>query len=372
MKSFIKLVSAVLVAAMIVPLALTSCGYRSKYDTVMEYNGIKLTEEFYNYWISTYKRNILASYTDASDTEEFWNSMFDETRTVEEYFTELLNEEITNYLISQDLYKRYKLKLLSATKKSIKNDIKEKIEFYGGRGSLNATLSKMMLNIDALEQIYLWEAKHDYVYETLFGEGGPLEITDEVLINYYEKHYTRIKYVVFYTTDIETDENGNYLYDDQGNLISKPLTEAQLAAKNKKISEFKAKLDAGVDFDTLIDDYSEYDTSSYPSGFFISENDLDIWGTEIFKAVKGAKVGDVVSVTEEEAVFYIQICELTPFADLSDADITQLTNLKFTEYATRAVYRDFYSGLSEKVKINKKVISKYRLSQVKPNPHYSI
>ena len=131
MKSFIKILSLLLVAAILMPLTMSSCGYRSKYDTVMEYKGIKLTEEFYNYWIATYKRNILASYTDASDTKEFWNSMFDETRTVEEYFTALLNEEITNYLISQDLYKRYKLKLPSATKKSIKNDIKEKIDFYG-------------------------------------------------------------------------------------------------------------------------------------------------------------------------------------------------------------------------------------------------
>ena len=372
MKSFIKILSLLLVAAILMPLTMSSCGYRSKYDTVMEYKGIKLTEEFYNYWIATYKRNILASYTDASDTEEFWNSMFDETRTIEEYFTELLNEEITNYLISQDLYKRYKLKLPSATKKSIKNDIKEKIDFYGGRGSLNATLSKMMLNIDALEQIYFWEAKHDFVYDALFGKGGPIEITDDVLIDYYEKHYTRIKYVVFYTTDIETDDKGNYLYDDQGNLISKPLTEEQLAAKNKKIEEFKNKLDNGADFDTLIDEYSEYDTSSYPGGFFVSENDLEIWGTEIVKAVKGAKTGEVVTVNEEEAIFYIQICELTPFGGLSDADITQLANLKFTEHATRTVYRDFYSSLAEKVKINEKVISKYKLSSVKPNPHYSI
>lgn len=372
MKLFIKLIAVLLATAFVLPLSFASCGYRSKYDTVMEYNGIKLTEEFYNYWLSTYKRNILASYTDASDTEEFWNSKFDENRTVEEYFTELLNEEITNYLISQDLYKRYKLKLSSSTKKSIKNDINEKIEFYGGRGSLNATLSKMMLNIDALEQIYLWEAKHELVYDALFGEGGPLEIDDSVLIDYYEKNYKRIKYVVFYTTDIETDEKGNYVYDESGNLISKPLTPEQLEAKNKKINEFKTKLESGTDFDALIKDYSEYDTSSYPNGFFVSENNIDIWGPEIFKAVRNGKVGDVVTVNEEEAIFYIQICELEPFSDLSDADITQLTNLKFTEHATREVYKSFYSDLASKVKISEKVISKYKLSEIKPNPHYSI
>ncbi len=372
MRIYVKLLALVLVSALVFPLLFASCGYRSKYDAVMEYNGIKLTEEFYNYWLATYKRNILASYTDASDTEEFWNSKFDETHTVEEYFTELLNKEITNYLISQDLYKRYKLKLSSSTKKSIDNDIKEKIDFYGGRGSLNATLSKMMLNIDALEQIYLWEAKHDLVYSTLFGQGGPLEITDSALIDYYEKHYTRIKYVVFYMTDIEKDEDGNYVYDDAGNLISTPLSDEALEQKNKKINEFKTKLENGTDFDALIEDYSEYDTSSYPNGFFISENNLDIWGPEIYKAVVNGKEGDIAIVNEEEAIFYVQICKLTPFDELDDADITQLTDLKFTEYATRKVYNDFYEELAGKVKINQKVMDRYKLSQIKPNPHYSI
>ncbi len=372
MKLYIKIIALVLAVAFVLPLTFASCGYRSKYKTVMEYNGIKLTEEFYNYWLATYKRNILASYTDASDTEEFWNSKFDETHTVEEYFTELLNKEIANYLISQDLYKRYKMKLSSSLKKAIKDDIKEKIDFYGGRGSLNATLSKMMLNIDALEQIYLWEAKHDLVYDTLFGQGGPLEVSDSVLIDYYEEHYSRIKYVVFYMTDIEKDEDGNYVYDDSGNLVSKPLSQVALEQKTKKINEFKTKLDGGEDFDTLIKDYSEYDTSSYPNGFFISENNLDIWGPEIYKAVVNGKEGDIVTVNENEAIFYVQICKLTPFDELDDADIAQLTDLKFTEYATRKVYNDFYEGLASKVKTHNKTMSKYKLSTIKPNPHYSI
>lgn len=372
MRSYIKLISVVLVTVLILPLTFISCGYSSNYDTVMEYNGIKLTEEFYNYWLSTYKRNILASWPDAEDTDEFWNSKFDETRTVEEYYTEVINKEIMNYLLSQDLYKKNTLKLPSSTKNSIKKDIDEKIEFYGGRGSLNSTLSDMMLNIDALEEIYLWEAKHEYVYDYLFGQNGPLEITDSDLINYYEDNYYRIKYVVFYMTDIEVDTDGNYVYDDSGELVSKPLSPDALEKKNQKITEFKTKLDGGTDFDTLIKDYSEYDTSSYPNGFFISKDNVDIWGPDIFKAVVNGKEGDVVTVTEDEAIFYIQICKLTPFGQLNDADITQLTNLKFTEHATKKAYDEFYSELASKVKINDKVMNKYKLSKIKANPHYSI
>ena len=134
---------------------ITSCSaYKSKYDAVMEYNGIKLTEEFYNYWVATYKRNILTSYADASDTEEFWGSKYNDTMTVEDYFTDIINKHLMNYLISQDLYKKNSLKLPSSTKNAIKADINEKIDFYGGRSSLNKTLSELMLNIEALKEIY--------------------------------------------------------------------------------------------------------------------------------------------------------------------------------------------------------------------------
>ncbi len=371
MKKFIRFLSLILALALVYPIALSSCGgYRSKYDTVMEYNGIKLTEEFYNYWIATFKRNILASYSDASDTDEFWQQPYDENMTVEEYFTSILNERIICYLIAQDLYKKNSLKLSSEVKKAIKNDLNEKIDFYGGRGSLNSALSEMKLNIDALEEIYLWEAKNDLVYDYLFGTGGPLEISNEKVEDYYEKNYSRIKYVVFYMTDIELDDNGNYVYDTEGNLVSKELTEEQLVQKNAKINEFKERLDNGEDFDTLIKEYSEYDTSAYPNGFFVSVNELDIWGPEIYKAVSGANVGDVCRVDEEEAIFFVKKCELTPIEDWSESDQTQMKNL--IDYATDEIVKAFFAELSKNVKINTSVMSKYKLSKVKPNRHYSI
>lgn len=372
MKKLLSIICLLAVTAILLPLLVSCGGYKSKYDTVMEYNGIKITEELYNYWISTFKRNILASYSDASDTEEFWSSKFNDNLTVEEYFTEILNERIMNYLISQDLYKENSLKLSSAVKKQIENDIQEKIEFYGGRGNLNSELSSMMLNVNALKEIYTWEAKHDLVYNYLFGEGGALEMTDKEMTDYYTANYSRIKYVVFYTTDIELDDNGDFKYDNQGNLISKPLSEEDLAKKNAKINEFENKLDDGIDFESLIVDYSEYDTTSYPDGFFVSANDIAIWGPGIVPKVKEMAEGDVRRIDEEEAVFFIYKMALTPFEDLSEADVAQLTDLKFTSYVIDEKYDEFFAQMYSSVKINSEVISKYRLSKVKPNPHYAI
>jgi parvulin-like peptidyl-prolyl isomerase len=352
-------------------LSFISCGgYKSKYKAVMEYNGIKLTEEFYNYWVATYKRNILTSYADAEDTEEFWGSMYNDTMTVEDYFTEIINNRLMNYLIAQDLYKKNTLKLPKSTKDAINADIDEKIDFYGGRSALNKTLSELMLNIDALKEIYTWEAKHNYVYDSFFGEGGPLEISDSDLIDYYEKNYYHIQYIVFYMTNIQTDENGNYVYDSNGDLVSVEMTEAEKEQKKKKIAEFEGRLNSGESFDELIKEYNEFNTDNYPNGFYLSVNEIDIWGSDIFNAVKSSEINKVSKVEEAEAIFYVKRLELTKFASLSDTEIVQLENLP--AYATTALYNEFFSELYPDVKINKELMNKYKLSEVTANKNYSI
>ena len=113
-----------------------------------------------------------------------------------------------------------------------------------------------------------------------------------------------------YMTNIKTDENGNYLYDSNGNLISEEMTEAEKAQKQLKIAEFEGKLNEGKSFDELIAEYSEFDTKNYPNGFYFSVNEIDIWGNDIYNAVKSAEINSVTSVKEEEAIFYIQKLEL--------------------------------------------------------------
>ena len=219
-----KRIAILLAVVLVLPCLLFSCS-GEKYETVMEYNGVKLTENMYYYWMSTFKRNILSSYSDAKDDASFWQAKYDENQTVEEYFTEIINQRIMNYLIAQSIFREQKLTLSSDEKKAIKNDIKEKIEYYGSRGELNEELKNLMLNIDSLETIYTWEKRHDAVYDYFYGKNGTETVSDSQIIDYYEKNYSRIKYIVFYTTKIKTDDKGNYVYDSDGQLVTEEMTE---------------------------------------------------------------------------------------------------------------------------------------------------
>lgn len=349
-------------------VSFTSCS--TKYEVVMEYNGIKLTEDKYYYWLTTYKRNILSSYSDAYDTEDFWQAQYDENTTVEEYFTSILNQQIMNYLIAQSIFKENKLTLSAEVKSAISADINEKIEYYGSRAELNAELKNLMLNINSLKEVYTWEEKYNVVSYYLFGEGGTDEVTDGEIINYYAKNYSRLKYIVFYTTKIATDEKGNYVYDDSGNIVTEKMTEDELAQKQAEITECLEKLGNGSSFDEVREKYSEYDTSSYPSGFYVSANELDIWGKDIVLGVADASVGDIFRVDEEEAVYIILKCQLPQFTDLTDSDIEQLSNL--SSYATRELCAAKFKALSEGVIVNSDILARYKLSDIKANPYYSI
>ena len=291
-------IAILLAAVLVLPCLLFSCS-GEKYETVMEYNGVKLTENMYYYWMSTFKRNILSSYSDAKDDASFWQAKYDENQTVEEYFTEIINQRIMNYLIAQSIFREQKLTLSSDEKKAIKNDIKEKIEYYGSRGELNEELKNLMLNIDSLETIYTWEKRHDAVYDYFYGKNGTETVSDSQIIDYYEKNYSRIKYIVFYTTKIKTDDKGNYVYDSDGQLVTEEMTEEELAATKKKILECNEKLNNGASFDDMIKEYSDYNKiKEYPNGFYVSANEISTWGSGIVSGAVTAKPGDVFRVDE--------------------------------------------------------------------------
>ncbi len=371
MKGMRFVITIILSFALILPATLlTSCS-QNNYEVVMEYNGIKLTEDKYNYWVSTFKRNILSSYSDAHDTEEFWSQPYDDTQTVEDYFMKIINERIMNYLIAQDMFKKNGLTLDKTVKDAIKADIDEKIEYYGSRGALNAELANIMLNVDSLKDIYTWEEKHEKVYDYLYGKDGIDEVSDERLTEYFRTNYSCIRYIVIYTTKIATDANGNYVRDEQtGEYVTEPLSEEEMAKKNADIEECFAKMKSGEDFETLRKAYSEFDTSAYPNGFYVSANEVDIWGADIVLAAKNAKVGDIVKIEEETAVFMIEKRQLPDFGSLDENDIKQLSSL--SKYATQEMYDLLFGELRKKVTIHTDLLATYQLSKVKPNPYYTI
>ncbi len=353
--------------AAVVIVLLASCS--SGYGKVMTYEGHYITEDKYYYWLSTYKRNILYSYSDAYDIPSFWQSGAPDGRTVEEFFTETINNRISDYLIAEVLFRQMKLSLSDSARTEIESNISEKLDYYGGRAGLNEELKNIMLNVRTLKEVYTAEARLEAVQKALFGDGGEYEITENDVREYFCSKYSRIKYIVFYTERVLKDSDGGVLYDDEGIPVTEELNETEKNERLKKIDNCLAELRAGADFDEVRKKYSEYDTSAYPNGFLVSVNEIQTWGPQIVTAVSGTEVNGIARVEEDFATYIIVRLPLDDIASLDETDMSQISSI--ATYVMNEKYEDFFSTLRENVQTDAELLKKYKLSEIKPNPYYA-
>jgi hypothetical protein len=184
-------------------------------ETVLEYKGYKISEAMYGYWVALYKRDVIYSFNNRKDTSDFWQSEVSDGVTTEDYFTDIINNQIYKYCIGQQLFDEYGLKLEKEVKTAIDADINEKIEYYGSRAELNSALAHINLNIELLREIYICEEKLKAVYNYLYGPYGPEALSDNDYVQYFKDNYWHMKYIVIYTTKLATDSKGNYKYDSE-------------------------------------------------------------------------------------------------------------------------------------------------------------
>ncbi len=364
----VKRIISALLCLLLTALTLASCS-SNRGEVVMEYEGIKLYENMYNYWISTFKRNIMNNYSDAKDAD-FWTKEYSDGVTVEDYFTDIVNKQIMYYLICQKFAKDNKVSVPKDTVDEINNDISEKIDYAGGRGEMNSELSVFGLNIDGLKQCYLWQALYEAVDDYFYGDNGTEKVTADQIVKYYEENYSHIQYIVFYTTKLITDDDGNYVYDTDGKPKMEEMTKEETEEIKKKIEECYEKCKNGEDFIELMKKYSDQPTDEkYPNGFFVSLSEADVWGSEIATKALAANVGDVFRVDEEYCTFIVKKEELTEFSKLTTTDTNQISDIEHN--LASDLLREKLDKCIENVTVNKDITAKYKLSTVQSNPYYA-
>lgn len=360
-----------LVIVLLMSLVLSSCSAGDG-RVVMEYNGYKLYENMYSYWLATFKRDVMNTYSDARN-EDFWTSEYTEGVTVEDYFTTLINERIMNYLIAQSLSKQYGVMLSSDVKDDIKSDINEKMEYAGGRAELNSELANigMGMNVTSLKAVYMWEEMYDAVFDYFYGDGGIEQLTASQVAAYYDENYSHIQYIVFYTTKLKTNEDGSYVYDSDGMTVMEDMTEEEKEALLSKVEEcYQKSISGDEDFVELIKKYSDQDTTeSYPNGFVLSLSEADVWGTEIATKTLAADVGDVFRVDEEYCIFIIKKFSPIAFEKLTDTEISQIPDIE-SNLASETMQKKM-DELYKDVIVHEDVTSEYKLSKMASNPYYA-
>lgn len=340
-------------------LSFSSC--KEAPPSAMTLGGASISEGVYKYKLCSHKAQFLSTYSDMSDTDEFWDQMLTDDMNAEEFLTNLANDYVKMDLISIYLFDEYGMKTSAADKKAASDIISDLKEVSGGdKKSFEKILSQYGVDEKTLLQIYLDEYKTTYVYNYVF-ENGIINVGDSEKQEFLEENYVRIRHI-YINNSYNYDES---YYDDDGNFIKVALSEEEQAKKDAKIEKVRKALADGDDFDSVYEKYSE--ETAYKYGYYLSSKTEDL-PSELIVSSFTLDVGETLELESEYGTHFIKRLEMDEGAWKSSANEDFFGTFKDDVYESEFV--EFMRSYFDMIEVNDDIISKYSIREVLPNWSY--
>ncbi len=335
-------------------------------EKAMEYNGYKVTEGMYRYWMKQWKNDYVTNYTDVEDTELFWTSENAAGGTNEDYISGVIKNRIRYYLVAQSLFDEYGLTLSDEAKEQIRSDLDAQIEYYGSRSAYNDYLKEAYgMDVKGLEEVYTFEARYSQLYSYLYSTSGKFTATADELDEYYHNYYSRVKYVMFFkAVRFAYDEDGNRITDSSGYYTYEELTEEEKAEVTATANEVFEKVKGGASID---DYYKQYmgefqNVDKYPNGFYITADEYTLHTAEVTEAALEMEVGEVRLVENDFCYFVVQKFDLIDKAYTTATDKDQFTYL--VSYCNSEKFAKQFEELAKGITEYDDVMGRHRLKDL--------
>ncbi len=359
----LKRCAAAFLAVLLLSLCFASCS-PSMGDTLMSLEGERITVNMYRLWLSRIKGNYGGS------DEDIWNETGEDGKTYNEIFTGFVRRNAMTFLSAMYEFKKLGLTLPEETLKDIDETMAAMLaeRGEGNKQTLNSELALFGVNYDILREIYVIEAKLNYLEEYLYGDGGVEEITDNIKNEYYEDNYVRVKQIFLYTANKPvTDENGNFVYGDDGYVQTRDFTEEELASQREKASQIMTSLTSGQDFDLLMTSQNEDSAAeSYPNGYYFTKSSQYV--DEVIDAAFELSEGDFKMVESEFGIHIIKRLPLDEAGYASSQNSDFFTD--FEDTLRTEVFTARLSAYEEKIKTDEELIAKYDVKSSNSNTVY--
>ena len=361
-RGFLKLTSLFL--ALVLSLCfLVSCSGKMG-EPIMTLSGKEISVNMYRLWLSRIKGNY------GGNDSSVWDMTDENGRTYNEIFTGFVKQNAMTLLCVLREFDALKLKLPQSEIKAIDSTMESILrERAGGdKTVLNSELAQYGVNYDILREIYVIEAKMNYLRDHLYGKNGIEPISDNIKNEYYNDNYVRIKQIFFYTANKPvTDDAGNYIYNESGYVEKRDYTEEELAEQKSKASQVMTSLTAGQDFDLLMASQNEDDAAkTYPNGYYLTKSSQYV--EEVIDAAFSLEEGEFKMVESEYGIHIVKRLPLEEkgYALLINEDF-------FTDFAENLTTEVFTARLSKydsDIKLNEELISKYDVKSSVANTAY--
>ena len=352
-----RLLSLFLALLLLLPLsACGGCGGTS-HPVVMEYEGLRLSEDIYRYWLSCYRAQF------ASLEKEY---------TTDRLY-EIADINIRKSLIAAAMFDRLGLQLDTLARNQINAAMEQLVSDAGGtREALNEMAAPYGIDYDGLKTAISYEQKAAALLSYLFGDKGLYAITDEQYEAYYQQNYRRVRVLTVLYVTYQLDEDGERIFDEKKqSYVYIRKSGAALEAQQAKAAAVRAGVAYNLSdesFLSLMKTYNE-DTvkeDAYPNGYYFTTGvDYSAYIPEIPAAALALRDGEVIEVESEYGVHFIYAPgnDKGAYADEKNEDF-------FTDFEDRvrmSFYETYIEARLPDVKVYREVKDKILYTDVPRN-----
>ena len=141
---------------------------------------------------------------------------------------------------------------------------------------------------------YTYPVMENEAFKAEYGTGGPSEVSDEELTDYFKDNYTSYKYfaVNLYTSAASDSEDSSV----ETTSDNTPLSEEEIAKIQKDLSDYASTLSEGGSYADVVAEYMEkYDVEEDPTTENVEVIDEDTTD-ELLKTIKDMKDGQAMTL----------------------------------------------------------------------------
>ena len=227
-------VAAVLIAALVTVLVLVLTAPK----TVFRVGDIEVKEDLYAYFLSYGKYRYLSE-TRGSDTPAFWASSAGDGKTHEQACREYAERYMRETVAAASLFESLGGSLTAAEREELTARHKELANRYeiDSKREFNRLAERLGFSYSTMRKVLLYEKEAELLSSLLV-------LKDTDVENYYTEAYRHVLIIEVRTVNrYVMDEEGDLEQDmTTGNYLLQPLSEAERAAAEEKISYIRAAL----------------------------------------------------------------------------------------------------------------------------------
>ncbi|HHT54724.1 MAG TPA: hypothetical protein GX011_07355 [Clostridiales bacterium] len=316
-------------------LVLASCSQGKK---LMTLGGQSVSVNIYEFFLSRQKGLLCTPYYYGSGalSRDFWNTTISpDGTTYNDFWTAQIIDSLRIYLVALYLFEEeYDLTLPKSAVEEVDTKLAELLDYdaEGSRTAFNAILSQYGVNYNMLRNIYLLEAKVNYLQVHLYGVDLSL-VSDAVKEEYYQNNYVRLKQAFFpnYYYVYETDADGNTIYYD-------PDTGTILYDSSTGIRKFDESGRALTDKDGKVIYYNEDGSIAYDKERGVPAITFDENGRYKTSPYSSEELGQILRAAED-AVASIKPGDTEAFEKLIEEQSAKVKGIDQPQYPNGYYFR---------------------------------